>query len=431
MFVRIGSHLMLAVLLGLVSVGQAKPFAKIDSLAKRLLHRTVSVKNAFLNSKQAIVGAVGIAALSCGNIACEKIQQPMVDGFTRSGDPSVGFNVNSYNSWMGIGGSYHAENVDNPENSGIIGGNITIPINLHSRLASFGDFRLSIGDGYYRNSIYGVIDSSSGSFTITDAHGGGNSIGNGVHNSDHTLLTLNVDSNVTIEAKIYHPQIDTANDSIGRNIELNIRDNESNEVITYNASTTWEFTLTSDLVSSPPSLLMPSYQQIASALGKSNFIAQLEQIGLSAAVAVHDSLDTNIYTAEGLSGRKRLKRSGGLTQYWDEGSFSGVSARLTVRGNTANVSLSKGHSSHVSDIPVGGSVTLGSGFDTHEWTLQLGELKILNGSFYRSMSLSAVATSEFRPFNFIGIHVGQSSQYYIDVAQLGWDLDGSLTASGW
>ena len=432
MFVkRLGSGLVLTVLLGIVPVSQAKPLAKIDSLAKRLLHRTVSVKNAFLNSKQAIIGAVGIAALSCSNIACEKIQQPMVDGFTRSGDPNVGSNVNNFNMWMSLGGSYHAYNVDNPESSGIIGNNVTIPINLHSRLASFGDFRLSIGDGYYRNNIYGVIDSSSGNFTITDAHGGGNSIGNGVHAGDHTLLTINVDSNVTIDAKIYHPQIDTANDSVGRNIEIKIRDSESNEVITYNASTTWELTLTSQLVSSPQALLMPSYQQIASALGKSNFITRLEEIGISTAIAVHDSLDTKIYTAEGLSGRQRLKRSGGLTQYWDEGSFSGVSARLTVRGNTANVSLSKGHSSHVSDIPVGSSVTLGSGFDTHDWTLQLGELKMLIDGFYRSMTLSAVATSEFRPFNFIGIHVAQSSQYYIDVAQLGWDIDGSLTASGW
>lgn len=429
MFVRNGLILVLS--LGLVSVGQAKPFAKIDSLAKRLLHRTVSAKNALLNSKQAIVGAVGIAALSCGNIACEKIQQPMVDGFTRSGDPSVGFNVGNYNQWLAIGGSYHADNIDNPESSGIVGGNITIPINLHSRLASFGDFRLSIGDGHYRNNIYGAIDSSSGSFTITDAYGGGSSIGSGVHNSDHTLLTINVDSNVTIDAKIYLPQVDTASDSIGRNIEIKIRDNESNEVITYNASTTWVFSLTSQLVSSPQSVPMPSYQQIASSLGRSSFIEQLGQIGISGALAVHDSLSTNIYSAEGVSGRQRLKRSGGLTQYWDEGSFSGVSVRLTVRDNTANVSLSKGYSSHVGDIPVGGTVTLGSGFDTHNWTLQLGDLKMLDGGFYRSMALSAVSTSELRPFNFIGIHVDRSSQYYIDVAQLSWDIDGSLTASGW
>lgn len=248
MLVRISSSLILVMLLGVAPAAQAKTFTKIDSLAKRLLHRTVSAKNAILNSKRAIVGAVGIAALSCGTMACEKIQQPMMDGFTRSGDPNVGFNVNYYNTWNEIGGSYHAYNVDNPEASGLIGDNVTIPINFHSRLMSFGDFRLSIGDGFFRTSIYGVADSTSGSFTIHDAWVDGRTIGSGVHASDHTSLTVSVDGFRTINAKIYHPQIDTTNDSIKRALEININFDESGETISYKATTNWEYSLNSSLI---------------------------------------------------------------------------------------------------------------------------------------------------------------------------------------
>ena len=433
MFVR--SVFILSLLLASVPVGQAKPFAsKVDLWAKRLLNRVT--KNTILNSRQAIIGAVGIAAVSCGNIACEKIQQPVMDGFTRSGDPNVGFNVGYYDTWKGIGGSYHAYNVDNPEASGIIGGNVIIPINLHSRLASFGDFRLSIGGGRYPTNVYGVVDSSSGSFTIHDALVDGRAIGNGVHASDHTSLTINVDSATIIEAEIYVPQIDVANDSIGRTIKIKIIDSESGDLITYNASTNWEFSLSSQLVSYPSNFALPSYQDIADAWGgRSNFVSRLGEMGFATNRSLHDSLSTNVYTADNVGGRTRLLREGGEevqgADYWEEHIFSGVIVRLTASGNTADLSLTAGDSNNdVSDLPIGGTVTLGSGLETRHWTLHLGELKLLSGGYYRSMALSAASKSDRQAFSFIDGHIQGASQYHIDVAQIGWQVEESLTASG-
>ena len=424
MFIRGNGVFILAVLLAVAPVGQAKPFAKVDAWAKRLLHRVT--KNTILNSRQAIIGAVGIAAVSCGNIACEKIQQPMTDGFTRSGDPGAGFNVGYYNTWSGIGGSYHAYNIDNPEASGIIGGNVTIPINFHSRLASFGDFRLSIGGGHFSTNIYGVTDSNSGSFTINDALSDGRAIGNGVHASDHTLLTINVDSATTISAKVYLPQINGANDSIERVIEITITDSESGEVVTYNASTNWEFSLSNQLVGFPSGVAMPGYQELANAYGgRSGFVSKLGELGFAANKSLHDSLSTNIYTADNVKGRTRLLMAGGD---WDERFISGVNVRLKVADGTADLSLSKGGSNNdVSDLPIGGMLTE-SGLEA--WKLDVGELKLLSGGYYRSMALSAVSKNDRETFSFIDDHYQGASQYYIDVTQLSWQVEESMTASG-
>lgn len=430
MSVRYSGGLVLAMLLAIAPVGQAKTLAKVDAWAKRVLHR--ATQSTILKSQQAVVGAVGIAMLSCGNMACEKVQQPMMDSFTRSSDPNVGFNIGFYNTYNDFAGSYHAASVDRTDSLGAVASNVAIPINFHSRLDSFGDFRLSIDDGLWRRNIYGVIESTGGgSFTIYDAHGSGSSIGSGVHASDHIALTFNSDGDVALSAKIYNPQVDVASDSIKRTIEIEVSVGESGEMDTFSAQADWIFSLSSTLVNSPENLLMPSYQQIASAWGRSDFASKLGEMGLAANQAVHNSLRTNIYTASDVSGRKRLRKSGGITQYWDEGSFSGVGVRLTVRDNSANVSLTKGYSSQVAEIPIGGTVTLGSGFETHNWMVQLGELAMDSNGYYRTLSLSAIATSEFRPFNFIGIHVDQSSQYYIDNAQLSWNIGESLTASGW
>ena len=299
MFMRVGSSLLLVAVLSLSSsVGQAKAFAKIDTLAKRLLHRATN-SGVVLNSRQAIIGAVGIVAVSCGNIACEKIQQPMTDVFAQSGDPSVGFNIDHYNRWSAIGESYHAYSVEHTDPSGTITSDAEIPINFHSRLASFGDFRLSIGDGPYRNNIYGVA-SSGGSFTIHDAQRAGSSIGSGVRASDRTTLTLNVDSNVTIVAGIHDPQLDTANDAITRAINITITDSRPNETETtiYSASTNWEYTISSGLITSPLSVSMPSYQRLAE---------KLNTLGATASRALHDIIrendSINVYTATNVSGR--------------------------------------------------------------------------------------------------------------------------------
>lgn len=451
MLVRISSGLMLAMLLGVASVGQAKTFAKIDSLAKRLLHRTVSAKNAILSSKQAIVGAVGIAALSCGTIACEKIQQPMMDGFTRSGDPSSITSIGRYDVLKHLGGSYHAETVTSADPDGMITSDVAVPITLHTRMESFGDFRLSIGAGPYRNDLYGFVAGDGDSFAIHDALVGGNRIGSGTHAFARTELSINLpdsEGGHVVVIKLFDSQVESNIDNVYRVIDITVQDRSSGGLTTYNTELTWDSSLSSSLVSSPSSASMPDYQQIANEQGirsfvelldtrwgRSNFVERLAGIGSfspSLVDLVHGAFSTTVYTAVGVSGRKRIKKSGGFTQYWDEGSFSGVSVRLTVRDdNTANISLDRGSSSHVTDIPIGGTVTLGSGFQTHNWTLQLGDLMTAGSSLYRDMSLSAISASEFRAFNFIGIHVDQSSQYYIDNARLGWDIDASFTASGW
>ena len=430
MFVKISNGLILAMLLGIVPASQAKTFTKVDSWAKRLLHRVT--KNTILNSRQAIIGAVGLAAVSCGNIACEKIQQPMTDVFTQSGDPSVGFNVNHYNMWNSIGGSYHAYSVEHSDPSGTVTSDAAIPINLHSRLSSFGDFRLSIGDGPYRNNIYGVASSETGgSFTIHDAQGAGSSIGSGVIASDRTTLTINVDSNVTLVAEIHNPQIDASSDSVARTINISITDANVEGTTTYSTSANWEYSLSSQLISSPSSIAMPGYQDLADAYGgRDSFVQKLVDMGFAANRALHDSLSTNVYTADQVGGRTRLRKHGGFASYWEEGTFSRVGVRLVASGDTANLSLTKGSSSHVSDLPIGSTATLGQGFQTQNWTLELGELSMLNSALYRSMTLSALSTREWVAFNFVGIHVDQSSQYYIDDAQLSWHVEESMTASG-
>lgn len=244
MFMRVGSSLLLVAVLSLSSsVGQAKAFAKIDALAKRLLHRATN-SGVVLNSRQAIIGAVGIVAVSCGNIACEKIQQPMTDVFAQSGDPSVGFNIDHYNRWSAIGESYHAYSVEHTDPSG----------------------------------------------TITSD----------VRASDRTTLTLNVDSNVTIVAEIHDPQLDTANDAITRAINITITDSRPNETETtiYSASTNWEYTISSGLITSPLSVSMPSYQTLAE---------KLNTLGATASRALHDIIrendSINVYTATNVSGR--------------------------------------------------------------------------------------------------------------------------------
>ena len=436
MLVRVVNGLMLTMLLGLASAGQAKTFAKVDTWAKRLFHRTVQSK--FLKSQQAVVAAVGVAVLSCANMACEKIQQPMTDVFTQSGDPSVGRNVARYDEINGAMGSYSANSVTltNPDGS-TSSDAAYIPIAFHSRLGSFGDFQFTIGDGPYRGVFYGVPSANSGSFVINNALSGGSQIGNGTFASDYTQLVLDgigVHGEVaaTIDVKIYNPEVNITDDSIERTIEVRITDDNSAETITYNTQASWHHGGTNALITSPIGFYMPGYSDIVNAWGgRSSFLDRVNNMGSTMIMVMHEALSTKIYTASNVEGNERLKKSGGLSPYWYDRRFSGVSARLTVIGDTANVLLNKGGSSSNVDIPIGGTVTLGSGFATHDWTLNLGDLMINGSSLYRNMSLSAISASEFRSFRFIGVQLKGSSQYYLDETPLNWDVDASLTASGW
>ena len=448
-FVRISSGLMLAVLLvGIAPASQAKKFAKVDRLAKSLLHRVTN--NTILSSRQAIIGAVGLAAISCGNIACEKVQQPMMDAFTRSGDPSSSTNVGRYDVLKSIGGSYHAQTVKRADPDGAITSDVGIPITLHSRLGSLGDFRLSIGAGPYSSEIYGVVVGDGDSFVINDALSGGNRIGNGLHAFARTEFTINLPDSQgghVVFIKVFDSHVEADIDNVYRVIDITVTDSNSGGLTTYNTELNWDASSSGSLVSSPSSATMPGYQQIADGWGarrfvelldtrwgRSNFVERLAGIGTvspSLVDLVHGAFSATVYTAQDVSGRKRIKKSGGFTQYWAEDSFSGVSVRLMVNNNTADLWMDRGSQSHVADIPIGGTVTLGSGFQTHNWTLQLSDLMNAGNSLYRNMSLSAISASDFRAFNFIGIHVDQSSQYYIDNAQLKWDIDASFTASGW
>ena len=436
MLVRVVSGLMLTMLLVVAPASQAKTFAKVDAWAKRLFHRTM--QSTLLKSRQAVVGAIGIVALSCANMACEKIQQPMMDGFTRSGDPNVGDNVARYHEIKSAVESYSANSVSLTNHDGSTSSEaVYIPIAFHSRLGSFGDFQFTISDGPYRGVFYGVPSGNSGSFVINNALTGGSQIGNGTFASDYTQLVLDGigvhgEVEATIDVKIYNPEVSITDDSIERTIEVRITDDNSEETITYNTEASWHLGGTNALITSPIGFFMPGYTDIVNAWGgRSSFLDRINSMGSDMIRLVHEALSTKIYTASNISGNARLRKSGGFTGYWYENRFSGVTARLTVVGDTANVLLNKSGSSRNVDIPIGGTVTLGSGFATHNWTLNLGDLMIDGSSLYRNMSLSAISAEDNRRFEFIGVQLKGESQYYLDETALNWDVDASLTASGW